>query len=83
MNDTPILGKSLKLVGALVGLSSAWVLLASLVLGTLTDRVLVGLQGSRDETVAPAPARGSAEKQPATSRGSIGKNSSTGSKPNG
>ena len=38
MNDTPILAKSLKLVGAFVGLSSAWLLLASLVLGTLTDR---------------------------------------------
>jgi hypothetical protein len=84
MNDTPILGKSLKLAGVLVGLSSVWVVLAGLALGTLTDRVLDGLHGSRDETVAPAAtAPGGAVKQPSIPRGSLGSNSSTGSKPNG
>jgi hypothetical protein len=84
MNDTPILGKSLKLVGALVGLSSAWVVLAGLVLGTITDRVLDGLHGTRDETVEPAAdATGGAAKQPPRARGSLGSNSPTGSKPNG
>jgi hypothetical protein len=84
MDDTPILGRSLRLAGALVGLSAAWVVLVGLIVGMLTDRVLVGFQGSRDATATPAAAApGGASKQPSTSPGSLGANPSNGSKPNG
>ncbi len=71
MEESSILKRSVKMVGLFLGVSTVWVLLVSLALGAITDKVLGSSseatalpESASDGTATPTHPRGSPKSAP-------------------